>query len=157
MDRALSTDHLPSATTGLNPTGRFVTCRATVAKTERQIFFPFSFCFYLFPKMSRLLNSQHRYSPPLWRHRQGPPGSHRKFGKPTKQTEEKLAVLTDKSPHFSSVSRCVESKISRARSVFSTSVFFGKETLGLLPHYSVYREAHQSKLHVLKVKLCKLS
>lgn len=40
-----------------------------------------------------------------------------------------------------SVSQCVESKISCARSVFSTSVFLVR-TLGLLPHYSVYREIH---------------
>ena len=75
---------------GLNPTGRFVTCRATVAKKKRSarfFFSPLYVCFYLFPKMSRLLNSQHRYSPPLWRHP-------REFGKkPTKWTEEKLAVF----------------------------------------------------------------
>lgn len=57
--------------------------------------------------------------------------SHKKKKKnPTKRNEIKRkpreAVLTDQFPHFVSESVCVELKISCARSVFSTSVFFGK-------------------------------
>lgn len=151
MDHASLTVRLPSVTAGSSAAGLnpkdvcTVVKRAAVAKRSAKLFV------LPLPKMSHFVTRSTRQirpldSAPLRRHLRaatraaGAAEEQLKRPQGGKERNKERGRLTDQFPHF--VSESVLNQRSLVHVLFFLHLCFLVRTLGLLPHYSVYRETH---------------